>query len=77
MMDLGGSARALRHSHDPTLLGMELDSCVRRLETPVPSPERSLWLGVHRSARTTPRIRVALGFLTETLGRLKTALKPA
>jgi DNA-binding transcriptional LysR family regulator len=50
---------------------------LRRIETPIPSPERQLWLGVHRSARTTPRIRVALGFITETLGRMKDALRGA
>jgi DNA-binding transcriptional LysR family regulator len=46
---------------------------LRRLETPAPDPERQLWVGVHRAARTTPRIRVALGFITESL---RDALRP-
>ena len=49
---------------------------LRRLQTPTPSPVRQLWLGVHRSARTTPRIRVALQFISETLGRLRHVLHP-
>jgi DNA-binding transcriptional LysR family regulator len=59
----------------PRCMG-DANPALRRIETPAPSPARSLWLGVHRSARTTPRIRVALGFLTETLGRMKSALNP-
>lgn len=46
---------------------------LRRLETPTPSPTRQLWMGVHRSARTTPRIRVALGLITECLSKLRSA----
>jgi DNA-binding transcriptional LysR family regulator len=59
----------------PRCMGDALPS-LRRLETPVPSPERQLWVGVHRAARTTPRIRVALGFITETLGSLRDSLRP-
>jgi DNA-binding transcriptional LysR family regulator len=50
---------------------------LRRLETPTPSPERTLWLGVHRAARTTPRIRAALSFIGEALGHLQPLLNPA
>jgi DNA-binding transcriptional LysR family regulator len=49
---------------------------LRRLETLLPSPERQLWVGVHRAARTTPRIRVALGFITEALGNMRPLLRP-
>jgi len=50
---------------------------LRRLATPVPSPERKLWLGVHRAARSTPRVRLLLRFLAEHLRKLKGALNPA
>jgi DNA-binding transcriptional LysR family regulator len=59
----------------PRYMGDGLPS-LRRLETPTKSPERQLWLGVHRAARTTPRIRVALAFITETLDRLRDQLRP-
>lgn len=46
---------------------------LRRVETPTPSPARKLWMGVHRAARTTPRIRVALGFIAQCLSSLRNA----
>jgi DNA-binding transcriptional LysR family regulator len=48
-----------------------------RVEPPTPQPVRTLWLGVHRDARRTPRIRVTLAFLAQTLGRLRRALHPS
>lgn len=59
----------------PRYLG-DATAGLRRLETPTSSPERELWLGVHRAARTTPRIRAALSFITETLARLQPLLCP-
>jgi DNA-binding transcriptional LysR family regulator len=60
----------------PRYLG-DAQPSLRRLQTPTPGPERQLWVGVHRSARQTPRIRVALSFITEGLGRLRDNLRPA
>lgn len=50
---------------------------LRQLTTPAPSPLRKLWLGVHRSARRTPRIHVTASFLAESLRRLSAALHPS
>jgi DNA-binding transcriptional LysR family regulator len=49
---------------------------LRRLAAPGPSPLRKLWLGVHRSARHTPRIRVVTEFLVHCLRQLRGALHP-
>lgn len=49
---------------------------LRLLSTPTPAPERPLWLGVHRAARATPRIRVTLDSIRESLERLRPALRP-
>lgn len=49
---------------------------LRRLSTPTPSPERTLWLGVHRAARTTPRIRAAVSFIGDALAHLQQLLNP-
>jgi DNA-binding transcriptional LysR family regulator len=49
---------------------------LRALSTPTPPPERALWLGVHRAARSTPRIRVTLDFLRTSFERLRPALRP-
>lgn len=59
----------------PRYLGDGLPG-LRRLDTPTASPVRQLWLGVHRAARTTPRVRVALGFITDTLNKLRHLLHP-
>ena len=50
---------------------------LRRLTTPGERPQRKLWLGVHRAARHTPRIRVAAEFLARSLGQLRRALNPS
>jgi DNA-binding transcriptional LysR family regulator len=60
----------------PRILGDAVPS-LRRLATPTPSPPRKLWLGVHRAARATPRVRVMLDFLRETLRQLQPALQPS
>jgi DNA-binding transcriptional LysR family regulator len=48
---------------------------LRRLRAPLP-PERALFLGAHRDARNTPRVRATIAFLTSALERLKPALSP-
>lgn len=50
---------------------------LRRLVTPAPGPVRKLWLGVHRSARRTPRIQVVIEFLVRALRQLRAALHPS
>jgi DNA-binding transcriptional LysR family regulator len=49
---------------------------LRRLEPPLPGPERQLWLGVHRDARAVPRVRACVRFLSESFARLRPALHP-
>ena len=49
---------------------------LRWLPTPVPAPERALWLGAHRDARTIPRVKASITFLSEGIGRLRAALCP-
>ena len=49
---------------------------LRRLSTPAAIPSRKLWLGVHRAARATPRVRAVVDFLTQTLRGLARALDP-
>lgn len=49
---------------------------LRLLPTPVPGPRRQLWLGVHRDARSVPRVRASAAFLVEGLARLAWALGP-
>ncbi|HEY8926527.1 MAG TPA: LysR family transcriptional regulator [Polyangia bacterium] len=53
--------------HVPTL---------RRLSTPTTPPPRDLWLGVHRQARSTPRVRALVDFLAAELPRQRKALDP-
>lgn len=59
----------------PRFLG-DATKGLRRIATPTPSPERKLWLGVHRAARATPRVRATLDFLSDALRGLDTALAP-
>ncbi|HKO94806.1 MAG TPA: LysR family transcriptional regulator [Polyangiaceae bacterium] len=49
---------------------------LRWLPTPVPAPERALWLGAHRDARSIPRVKASIAFLSESIGRLRAALCP-
>jgi DNA-binding transcriptional LysR family regulator len=49
---------------------------LRRLPIPRPLPERILWLGSHRDARTIPRIAVVSAFLADELRRIQPALAP-
>jgi DNA-binding transcriptional LysR family regulator len=49
---------------------------LRHLQTPMPGPTRPLYLGVHRDARAVPRIKASVQFLSESIGRLQSALHP-
>lgn len=60
----------------PRVLG-DATPGLRVVATPTPQPVRMLWLGVHRDARRTPRIRVTLAFVAQTLARLSRALHPS
>jgi DNA-binding transcriptional LysR family regulator len=58
----------------PRALGDAMPNLER---VPLPAPQlRTLWLGVHRDARRTPRIRVTLTFLAQCLSRLSRTLHP-
>ncbi|MET0342830.1 MAG: LysR family transcriptional regulator [Polyangiales bacterium] len=59
----------------PRFLGDALPG-LRRLTAPAPSPPRKLWLGVHRAARATPRVRAVVAYLAEALRGLSHALDP-
>jgi DNA-binding transcriptional LysR family regulator len=59
----------------PRFVG-DRSSALRLLRTPTPSPERALWLGVHRDIRSVLRIRATATFLSEALARLRTELAP-
>ena len=59
----------------PRLLG-DRSPNLQLLRAPVPAPARALWLGVHRDARSLPRIRTTMGFLTDTIGRQRPLLSP-
>lgn len=59
----------------PRVMGDELLG-LRALATPTPLPERPLWLGMHRAARSLPRVRAVSRFLGEALARRQPALTP-
>lgn len=50
---------------------------LRLLRTPLPRPERALFLGTHRDARGIPRVRASITFLNSAFERLKDALCPS
>jgi DNA-binding transcriptional LysR family regulator len=49
---------------------------LRLLATPIPAPERQLWLGCHRDVRAVPRVRATVEFLSEGFSRLRAVLYP-
>lgn len=51
-------------------------SSLRLLPTPVPGPERQLWIAAHRDTRSVPRIKSTLAFLKDALRHLRPALQP-
>lgn len=59
----------------PRILG-DATPGLRWLATPTPAPQRPLWLGAHRDARSVPRVKACSGFLSESIGRLRRALCP-
>lgn len=59
----------------PRVLG-DATPGLRCLATPVAAPQRALWLGAHRDARSVPRIKACSQFLSEHIGRLRQALCP-
>ncbi len=59
----------------PRFLG-DLSAGLHALATPEPGPERALWLGAHRDARSVPRVATTIEFLARALARLKPALCP-
>jgi DNA-binding transcriptional LysR family regulator len=59
----------------PRILG-DATPGLRCLATPTPAPQRPLWLGTHRDARSVPRIKACSRFLSEHIGRLRRALCP-
>jgi len=59
----------------PRLLG-DRSPNLQRLPTPVPAPVRPLWLGVHRDARSLPRIRTTIAFLTDVIDQQRPLLAP-
>lgn len=60
----------------PRVIGDATPS-LARLATTAPLPERQLWLGVHRQARSLPRVRAVSRFLVEELQLRQRALTPA
>lgn len=60
----------------PRVLG-DATSGLRLLRTPGALPRRKLWLGVHRSARAIPRVRVTLGHIAASFEQLQRRLCPA
>jgi len=59
----------------PHFLG-NLAAGLHALSTPESGPERKLWLGVHRDARSVPRISATIEFLARAFARLRPALCP-
>jgi DNA-binding transcriptional LysR family regulator len=58
----------------PRFLGDAMPA-LRKLTTPLPDPERKLFLAVHRDARTVPRVKATFAFLVESFERLGPALR--
>jgi len=58
----------------PRCLGDAMPS-LRKLETPLPEPERKLFLGVHKDVRAVARVKASFAFLVESFERLRPALR--
>jgi DNA-binding transcriptional LysR family regulator len=59
----------------PRILG-DATAGLRLLDTPGARPERKLWLGVHRVARSIPRVKATLAFLVASFGQLRPLFRP-
>jgi DNA-binding transcriptional LysR family regulator len=57
----------------PCFLGDAMPS-LRKLEAPLPDPERKLFLGVHKEVRSVARVKASFSFLVESFQRLRPAL---
>jgi DNA-binding transcriptional LysR family regulator len=57
----------------PVLVG-DRTVTLRRLATPIPGPERALWLAAHRHSRSIPRVKATMLFLKEALRKIGPAL---
>jgi DNA-binding transcriptional LysR family regulator len=60
----------------PRILG-DATPGLRLLPTPGARPERTLWLGAHRDARSIDRVRATITFLVAAFDELRPALSPA
>lgn len=60
----------------PRILGDAMPG-LRLLATPGARPERSLWLGVHRLARSTARVKATAAAIATSLDRLRSVLAPS
>lgn len=58
------------------VVGDHIPALQRVAASPAP-PTPTLWMGVHRDARTTPRVRVVASYLAERLRALQPRLCPA
>lgn len=58
----------------PTYVGDRTPS-LRRLSSPVPGPERRLWLAAHRESRTIPRVKAAVAYVRDALRKMGPALR--
>jgi DNA-binding transcriptional LysR family regulator len=59
----------------PQVLG-DATASLRFLPTPLPPPERRLWLATHRDTRAIPRVKVTAAFLRDAIRRMGPALRP-
>lgn len=55
----------------------DCEAGLTRLRVPSRAPDAGIWLVVHRDSRQTPRIRVALTHITESVRKLGAKLHPA
>jgi DNA-binding transcriptional LysR family regulator len=60
----------------PRILG-DAEAGLRRIPVSRPPPDRVLWLGVHRDARTIPRVRAVIELLVDEFRRLQPAFSPS
>jgi DNA-binding transcriptional LysR family regulator len=50
---------------------------LERIATSPPAPTRTLWMGMHRDAHRTPRVRAVASYLADRLRALRPILCPA